>query len=91
MGAGLRALPGGSAGRSRLPGLWRRPEARGVTDEPQSVGDAGDRGFAGEISTIRREGRPCLKTGSGGYVHALGYVRKRVPGLVICSGRASPG
>ena len=75
MGAGLRALP----------------EARGVTDEPQSVGDAGDRGFAGEISTIRREGRPCLKTGSGGYVHALGYVRKRAPGLVICSGRASPG
>ena len=58
MGPGLRALPGGSAGRSRLPGWWRRPEARSVADEPQSVGDDGDRGFAGGISTIRREGRP---------------------------------
>ena len=91
MGPGLRDLPGGSAGRSRLPGWWRRPEARSVTDEPQSVGDDGDRGFAGGTSTIRREGRPRLKTGSGGYVHVLGYVRKRVPGLVIRPGRASPG
>ena len=47
--------------------------------------------FAGGISTIRGEGRPCLKTGRGGYVHVLGYVRKRVPGLVIRPGRASPG
>ena len=62
-----------------MPGWWRRPEARSVADEPQSVGDDGDRGFAGGISTIRREGRPRLKTGSGGYVHALGYVQKRVP------------
>ena len=73
---------------------WTRPtgraEARGVTNEPQSVGHAGDRGFAGGISTIRREGRPCVKTGSGGYVHGLGYVRKRVPGLVIRPDRASP-
>ena len=60
-------------------------------NEPQSVGDAGGQGFAGGTSTIHREGRRCLKTGSGGYVHVLGYVRKRVPGLVIRPGRASPG
>ena len=29
MGPGLRALPGGSTGRSRLPGSWRRPERCG--------------------------------------------------------------
>ena len=91
MGPGLRDLPGGSDGRSRLPGSWRRPEARSVTNEPQSVGDAGDRGFAGGTSTIRREGRRCRFSGSGGYGHVLGYVRKRVPGLVIRPGRASPG
>ena len=68
----------------------RRPEARGVTSEPHSVGDAGHRGFAGGTSAIRREGRPCLENG-GGYVHVLEYVRKRVPGLVIRTGRASPG
>ena len=35
-------------------------------------------------------GPPLPETGSG-YVHVLGYVRMRVPGLVIRPGRASPG
>ena len=53
MGAGLRALPGGSAGRSRLPGSWRRPGvlrmSRRVWETPGTgdsrAGPAGVRGL----------------------------------------------
>ena len=53
-GCGVES-PAGRLRRTK-PVAWVVAEARGVTNEPQSVGDAGDRGFAGRTSRCPRAG-----------------------------------